>query len=170
MSFHRIFQLLRSIRFFVSFAALGGIASVCLLSNTLLNEKIKGIDRWFQATKIHYEIGARVKFHEGRYSEAIAAATRSLALEPAFAPAYNLRGKSYALLAEHQAAIEDFTKVIRLHPNHAEGYRNLGFSYFMNNDPENAIIYLEKSLGLNPGDKKVLDTLERLKEKLAADH
>jgi tetratricopeptide (TPR) repeat protein len=167
---HRLFQLLRTKRFAVLLTALGSITAAYLLSNTLLNEKIKGIDNWFQATKLHYEMDARVNFRAGKYSEAIDAATRALSREPAFAPAYNLRGKSYAMIADNPAAIKDFTKVIRLHPNHAEGYRNLGFSYFMNNDPENAIIYLEKSLGLNPGDKKVLDTLERLKEKLAADH
>ncbi len=156
----RLFQLLRSGRLVAPGAVLGGIAIVYLLSNAFLTEKIQAIEKWYQATKIHYALDARTRFHTGHYADAIEAASRALALEPSFAPAYNLRGKSHAMLAEHRAAIEDFSMVIRLNPNHAEGYRNLGFAYLLNNAPGKAIIYLEKALSLNPGDKKVSATLK----------
>ncbi len=54
--------------------------------------------------------------------------------------------------------------VIRLSPNHVGGYRNLGFVHLLNNDSGNAIIYIEKALSLNPGDKRLQNTLERLKK------
>ncbi len=160
----RLFQLLRARRFTVSLAIIGGIAAVYLLSNTVLNHKIQDIDDWFQATKIHYEMDARQKFKTGRYKETIAAATQTIALAPSFGPAYNLRGKSYAMMANYLSAIEDFETVVHLHPGNAEGYRNLGFSHFMSHDLEKAIICLKKALALNPKDKKVQNALDRLKK------
>ncbi len=160
----RLFQLLRSGRLVAPGAVLGSIAIVYLLSNAFLTEKIQAIEKWYQATKIHYALDARTRFYTGQYAGAIEAASRALALEPGFAPAYNLRGKSHAMLAEHRAAIEDFFMVIRLSPNHTEGYRNLGFVYLLNNDPGKAIIYMEKARSLNPEDKQVKNALERLKK------
>lgn len=160
----RLFQLLRSGRLFALGAVLGGVAIVYLLSNAFLTDKIQTIEKWYQATKIHYELEARTRFHTGQYAGAIEAASRALALESGFAPAYNLRGKSHSMLAEYRAAIEDFSMVIRLSPNHVEGYRNLGFVHLLNNDSGNAIIYIEKALSLNPGDKRLQNTLERLKK------
>ncbi len=160
----RLFQLLRLRRFVTLGAALGGIVIVFLLSNALLTERIRTIEKWYQATKIHYELDARVKFRTGHYASAIEAASRALALEPNFAPAYNLRGKSHAILVEYRAAIEDFSMVIRLRPKHAEGYRNLGFTHLIKKETADAIVHLEKALALNPGDKQVQNTLERLKK------
>jgi tetratricopeptide (TPR) repeat protein len=125
-------------------------------------ERIRIIEKWYQATKIHYEMDARIKFHSGQYAGAIAAASRAIALEPAFAPAYNLRGKSHAMRAEYRAAIEDFSMVIRLNPNHAEGYRNLGFAHLLSKDKQASIPYLEKSLALDPHDSKVKAALTKL--------
>jgi len=133
-----------------------------IFSNTVLQKEISTTDRWFQATKIHYETGARIHFRSGQYLQAVEEATRALALEPAFGPAYNLRGKSYALLTDYRAAIADFKKVIQLHPGHAEGYRNLGFAYLIEKDHAAARMYLEKALGLNKNDRKVTAALERL--------
>ena len=155
-------QLLRSRHYTLPLAALGGALFFYLSSNAYLEERIKANDRWFQATKIHYEIGAGAKFRKKQYAAAIEDATRALQLEPAFGPAYNLRGKSHAMLENYAAAVADFQRVIKLHPNSAEGYRNLGFAHLLNGDKKAAIANLKKALEHNPQDGKAATALEKL--------
>jgi len=160
----RLSQWLLDRRVGVTLASLVFLASVYQLSTTALQAQINATDLWFQATKTHYELEAQGAFRKGQHARAVAAANRALTIAPDFAPAYNLRGKSYALMGNHSSAIEDFKKIIQLHPNHPEGYRNLGFAYLLNNDKTAARMYLEKSLAMMPEDKKVREAVKRLNQ------
>jgi len=143
-------------------AIIVGCTLLVIGSRIMLQEQINATDRWFQATKLHYEIGAKLNFHAGRYPEAIESATKTLEIAPAFAPAYNLRGKSRALLGDSRTAKEDFKKVIHLSPNRPEGYRNLGFAYLTSQDNQAALKYLKKARALDPEDQKVRKAIDNL--------
>ncbi len=126
--------------------------------------EIVNVDRWQRATKIHYQMGARPFFDKGRYEDAISELNKCLAMIPDFGPAYNLRGKSLAVLGKHEEALADFEKVMFLSPNLAEGYKNAGFILLLQGDEDTAKAYLFKALALAPGDEKVARTLESLKQ------
>ena len=133
------------------------------LTNFFYRDEIVGVDRWQQATKIHYQMGARPLFQKGKYQDAISESEKCLAIVPDFSPAYNLRGKSLALLGKHNESLENFERVMTLSPNLPEGYKNAGFLYLLQGDTEKARHYLSKALTLAPDDPKVAEALARLK-------
>ncbi|HIE35393.1 MAG TPA: tetratricopeptide repeat protein [Campylobacterales bacterium] len=133
------------------------------LTNFFYRDEIIGVDRWQQATKIHYQMGARPLFEKGKYQDAIYEANKCLAIVPDFSPAYNLRGKSLALLGKHNESLENFERVITLSPNLPEGYKNAGFLYLLKGDTKKARHYLSKALTLAPDDAKVGKALAKLK-------
>ena len=98
----------------------------------------------------------------GQYEKAIVELNQCLTLVPDFSPAYNLRGKSRAILGRQTEALADFKRVISLSPGLAEGYKNAGFLYLLQNDPQEAKGYLEKARALAPQDPKVNEALSKL--------
>ena len=135
-----------------------------ILTHFVYRVEIIRVDRWQQATKIHYQMGARPLFKKGRYQDAISELDRCLAIVPDFGPAHNLRGRSLALLGKHEAALVSFTRVISLSPNLPEGYKNAGFLCLLRGDTQAARHYLSKALTLAPNDTKVREALAKLEE------
>jgi tetratricopeptide (TPR) repeat protein len=133
------------------------------LTNFFYRDEIIVVDHWQQGTKIHYQMGARPLFEKGKYQDAISELDKCLAIVPDFSPAYNLRGKSLALLGKHSESLVNFKRVISLSPNLPEGYKNAGFLYLLQGDTETARHYLSKALTLEPQDTKVRETLAKLK-------
>ena len=133
------------------------------LTHFFCRDEIIGVDRWQQATKIHYQMGARPLFEKGKYEDAISELDKCLAIAPDFSPAHNLRGKSLALLGKHNESLVNFKRVISLSPNLPEGYKNAGFLCLLQGDTETARHYLSKALALEPQDIKVREALEKLK-------
>jgi Flp pilus assembly protein TadD len=132
------------------------------LTHFFLKDEIVKVDRWQQATKIHYEMDGQWLFKTGKYREAIAAMDQCIALEPDFSPAFNLRGKSYAVLGSYEEALRDFNKVMFLTPDLPHGYKNAGFLYLLKGDSSKAKSYLSKALSLAPHDTRAKDALSRL--------
>jgi Flp pilus assembly protein TadD len=120
------------------------------------------VDLWQKATKIHYQMGAIPYFLKGKYKAAISELNKCLAIVPEFSPAYNLRGKTHALLGKYGDAERDFMKVVALSPKISHGYKNLGFLYLLQEKREMAATYLETANRLDPGNKKIKETLSRL--------
>jgi Flp pilus assembly protein TadD len=126
-------------------------------------DEIRNVDRWQQATKLHYQMGGVPLFRGGRYQEAISALNECIAMVPNFSPAYNLKGKSYAMLGKLDEAISNFEKVIELTPQVPEGYKNLGFVYVLRGDKPKATMLLLKALSLNPNDDSLKAEILKLK-------
>jgi tetratricopeptide (TPR) repeat protein len=133
------------------------------LTRFFFTDEIVKVDRWQQATKIHYQMGAEPLFKSRKYQQAISELDQCIAIEPSFSPAYNLRGKSYAVLGRYGEALTDFNKVMSLSPNLANGYKNAGFLYLLQGDSQKARSYLIKALSLDPHDAKVQEVLAGLK-------
>ena len=79
----------------------------------------------------------------------------TIAMAPDFVPAYNLLGKSYAVLNNFEQAEINFRRVISLAPELSEGYLNLGLLYRLKGDELKADSYLKKALSLNPNNEKI---------------
>jgi len=133
------------------------------LTRFFFTDEIVKVDRWQQATKIHYQMGAEPFFKSRKYQQAISELDQCIAIEPSFSPAYNLRGKSYAVLGRYGEALTDFNKVMSLSPSLANGYKNAGFLYLLQGDSQKARSYLIKALSLDPRDAKVQEALASLK-------
>ena len=102
-------------------------------------------------------------FKGGRFREAISELNACVAMTPNFSPAYNLMGRSHAILGEYSQAISNFHRVIELSPGVPDGYRNLGFIYLLQGDRPKAATLLSKALSLNPNDDSVKQAVEELK-------
>lgn len=133
------------------------------LTNFFHRDEIIGVDRWQQATKIHYQMGGQPLFKKGKYQDAISELNKCSAIVPDFSPAHNLRGRSYAVLGRYEEALVNFKRVISLSPNLPEGYKNAGFLYLLQGDTQTARDYLSKALTLAPHDTKVREALAKLK-------
>ena len=151
----------RRFRSFTGAVLLAGL--LFLITFFSYRPEILKADKWQEATKIHYQMGAKILFLEGRYRAAIGASDACIALAPGFSPAYNLRGKSRAILGENAPALEDFLRVIALSPDMAEGYKNAGFAYLLMGKTDPARAYLEKALTLSPEDEKINRALHDLR-------
>ena len=162
---HAVFALKEMVaakRFKTATVALILLGMFFFLTNFFHRDEIIGVDRWQQATKIHYQMGAQPFFKKGKYQDAISELNNCSAIVPDFSPAHNLRGRSYAILGRYEEALVDFKRVISLSPNLAEGYKNAGFLYLLQGDTQAAGDYLSKALTLAPHDTKVREALAKL--------
>jgi 4-amino-4-deoxy-L-arabinose transferase-like glycosyltransferase len=162
---HAIYALRKMVaakRFRAVAAALILIGMLFFLTRFFYTDEIVKVDQWQQATKIHYEMDGQWLFKSGKYREAIAELDQCIAIEPGFGPAYNLRGKGYAVLGRYDEALRDFNKVMSLTPNLAHGYKNAGFLYLLEGDFSKAKSYLVKALSLAPHDSRVQEALAKL--------
>jgi ketosteroid isomerase-like protein len=69
---------------------------------------------------------ATTQLNRGNHAEAVAAANRALAADPAFAPAYNLIGYAEMVAGNTAAAEQAFRGQIRLAPDEANPYDSYG--------------------------------------------
>jgi len=132
-----------------------------LLTNIPYREEIARYDRWQMATRVHYSLGANLSFKRGMYELAIEELKKTIALEPDFVPAYNMLGKSYAILNNLEQAEINFRQVIRLAPELEEGYLNLGLLYRLKGDKPQEKYYLKKALSINPDNEKIKKYLDK---------
>jgi tetratricopeptide (TPR) repeat protein len=156
-------EMVVSKRFKTAAAVLIVLGLFFFLTRFFFTDEIVKVDRWQQATKIHYQMGAEPLFKSRKYQQAISELDQCITIEPSFSPAYNLRGKSYAVLGRYGEAFTDFNKVMSLSPNLANGYKNAGFLYLLQGDSQKAKSYLIKALSLDPRDAKVQEVLASLK-------
>ncbi|UCD88167.1 MAG: tetratricopeptide repeat protein [Desulfobacterales bacterium] len=133
------------------------------LTRTVYRSEILNVDQWQRATKIHYQMAGVPLFKEGRYQEAISELNQCTTMAPSFAPAYNLMGKSYAMLGRFDEAVSNFEKVTDLAPQLPEGYKNLGFVYVLKGDRPQGTRLLSKALSLSPNDDRLRKEILKLK-------
>ena len=95
-------------------------------------------------------------FSAGHMDEALELLARTVAENPAFSPAYLLRGFLYFKRGEYDKAIPDLDKVITLMPNSAKAYAGRGMCYSYKEMFKAAIADLTRALQLDPGFPKDL--------------
>jgi tetratricopeptide (TPR) repeat protein len=160
---YAVTEMLTARRFRHASMALVLVGIFFALTSLVYRDEIRSVDRWQQATKLHYQMGGVPLFRGGRYQEAISALNQCITIAPNFSPAYNLMGKSYAVLRKFDEAISSFQKVIELTPQLPEGYKNLGFVYALQGDKPKATMLLSKALSLNPNDDSLKEEILKLK-------
>jgi tetratricopeptide (TPR) repeat protein len=89
-------------------------------------------------------------FAEGKYSAAIEAYTKSIALFDVNEYAYYNRGNAYRKLKDHKNAIADFTKAIELNPQNTFSYLYRGMALQANNQVDLAIADYTALIKIDP--------------------
>lgn len=85
-----------------------------------------------------------------RYEEALESFNEAIRLDPAFAPAYLIRGVLRQALEGSEAAIDDFNEVVRLDPENAEALNQRGFAMIQLDRTGEAIPEFTRALQIDP--------------------
>ena len=96
-----------------------------------------------------------VHLNNKQFNLAVECLNESIKLNGNFAPAYNIRGVSYAELKRYEDSINDYNKAIELNPDFLEVYNNLGNVYSNSNKHNEAITYYNKAIEFNPNNPDV---------------
>ena len=92
---------------------------------------------------------ATANYNLGRFGEAIADYTASIAIAPNEAAYFN-RGNAYIKKAGFTQAIDDFTQIIVSNHNHTGAYNNRGCAYLRNEDFAKALADFTKAIQTSP--------------------
>ena len=97
----------------------------------------------------HYGIGLAYR-HKGMFSEATAALTQAMHLQPDFTDALMQLGYVYRETEQFTEAVETFTAITKIYPKNAKAYHELGVCHTKQGAYPEAIKAFERSLQLNP--------------------
>jgi len=145
---------------------LAALAFAWAAPHWFFQNNIGAFDRWQRATRIHYSLGGNVFFQRGHYRQAADEYEKAIALQPGFAPAHNRLGKVYAVLNEFESAETHFRKVIELAPGVDQGYLNLGLLYVLKGAPQEALLWLEKALAVNPNNTQARKQIQKINPRI----
>lgn len=95
---------------------------------------------------------AEIEIHAEHYAEARKYLNTVLRYSKQSLPAYFLRGKTYWLDGQTEAALKDFNKTLVLDSTYSPSYFYLGISEYEKAQYENAIQYFSKAVYYNPDD------------------
>ena len=102
----------------------------------------------------------------GRFDAALKALDQAVAVDFAFAEAWNRRATVYFLLGEHPSAVADIEKVLVLEPRHYGALSGLGQLLAKEDHPGGALAAFEAALRINPHLISVRQAADRLRQTL----
>jgi Flp pilus assembly protein TadD len=97
----------------------------------------------------HYSEGKKFQQNE-RFAEAIDAYSKALSVDAEYVDAYNGLGVVYAMLGEHELAIQLMTKAVQLAPMTSYLHNNLGYVYLKQARFQEAVRAFQQAIDLDP--------------------
>jgi tetratricopeptide (TPR) repeat protein len=97
----------------------------------------------------------------GDPDRAISVLKRAIEIDPQYGLSYAHLGRVYYTQLNWEAAVENFRKAFDLGVKNEEFYYELGLAYAYLDDCANAVIWLQKSLDLNPESLPAQQGLDR---------
>jgi len=104
----------------------------------------------------------------GKYRDAVIILERGLQLHSTSVAAHVALGRTYQQLDRLEDAIRAFTSALRLDRENLVAIRQLAEVYLAKGDKVEAIKKLKLYRGLQPGDRDVTETIQRLEEEMSA--
>jgi len=101
---------------------------------------------------------------QGRAQTAIATFTEIITLKPDFAEGWNKRATIYFFIGEYDKSLHDCDEVIKRNPQHWGALSGYGQIYLQLGKPEQALVYFQRALAVNPNLQQVEQTIEQLKQ------
>lgn len=101
-----------------------------------------------------------------RMTEAVATFSDIIRRKPAFAEAWNKRATIYYLLGEYALSLKDCDEVLKRNPQHFGALSGYGQIYLNMGDLNQAIVYFERALQVNPNLGGASVTIRLLRQQL----
>jgi spermidine synthase len=104
-------------------------------------------------------------FLRGRADEAVTLAEEAIALDPSFAPVYDLLGAAKTKLGQNHAARAAFETSLRFDSHDSTAYTNLGLLELAGGNRDSARNYFAEALWLNPDSTTAREGLRRASQR-----
>ena len=101
-----------------------------------------------------------------RLDDAVTTFTGITRRKPAFAEAWNKRATIYYMMGEYELSMKDCDEVLKRNPNHFGALSGAGQIELDQGKLEQAMVYFERALKINPGMRGVAVTLQLLRRQL----
>ena len=117
-----------------------------------------------ESAQEHYNTGVFYGKQE-KYEEAVMELEKAIALQPAYADAYNALGVVYYLQKDDQKAIEQYLLAIEADPKQVKARTNLAILYQEQGEYRKAVQQIEKALEINPTYELAKNLLDEVRKK-----
>ena len=110
-----------------------------------------------------FAIGVEQMNH-GEAQAAIGTFSEIIRRKPEFAEGWNKRATIYFLIGEYDKSLQDCDEVIKRNPQHWGALSGYGQIYVQLDKPEEALVYFQRALAVNPNLQQVERMIEQLKQ------
>jgi tetratricopeptide (TPR) repeat protein len=107
------------------------------------------------------------QMQRGDLAEAVGTFTEIIKRKPDFAEAWNKRATAYYLAGEFEKSLADCDEVMKRNPVHFGALSGYGLIYLQLGKPEDALLYFERALGVNPNLAGIEQAVQAIKQLLA---
>jgi tetratricopeptide (TPR) repeat protein len=102
--------------------------------------------------------------NHGEAQAAIGTFSEIIRRKPEFAEGWNKRATIYFLIGEYDKSLQDCDEVIKRNPQHWGALSGYGQIYVQLDKPEEALVYFQRALVVNPNLQQVERMIEQLKQ------
>lgn len=106
------------------------------------------------------------QMNHGQAQAAIGTFTEIIRLKPEFAEGWNKRATIYFLIGDYDSSLHDCDEVVKRNPQHWGALSGYGQIYVQLDKPEQALVYFQRALAVNPNLQQVEQMIEQLKKVL----
>jgi tetratricopeptide (TPR) repeat protein len=110
-----------------------------------------------------FKVGVE-QMNQGRTEAAIDTFTEIIRRKPDFAEGWNKRATIYFLVGDYDKSLADCDEVIKRNPQHWGALAGYGQIYVQLDRPEDALIYFQRALAVNPNLQNVENMIQQLKQ------
>ena len=107
------------------------------------------------------------QMQRGDLAEAVGTFTEIIKRKPDFAEAWNKRATAYYLAGDFEKSLADCDEVMKRNPVHFGALSGYGLIYLQLGKPEDALLYFERALGVNPNLAGIEQAVQAIKQLLA---
>ena len=104
------------------------------------------------------------QMNQGQGQAAIATFSEIIRLKPEFAEGWNKRATIYFLIGDYDKSLKDCDEVIKRNPQHWGALAGYGQIYVQLDQPEQALVYFQRALAVNPNLQQVENMIRELKQ------
>jgi tetratricopeptide (TPR) repeat protein len=104
------------------------------------------------------------QMNHGEAQAAIGTFSEIIRRKPEFAEGWNKRATIYFLIGEYDKSLQDCDEVIKRNPQHWGALSGYGQIYVQLDKPEQALVYFQRALAVNPNLQQVERMIEQLKQ------
>lgn len=107
------------------------------------------------------------EMQRGDLAEAVGTFTEIIKRKPDFAEAWNKRATAYYMTGEFEKSLADCDEVMKRNPVHFGALSGYGLIYLQLGKPEDALLYFERALDVNPNLAGIEQAVQAIKQLLA---